>query len=103
MSAALHPQDGARFLLERVGAGTPAEAAYAATIYTPTEAFAYRARLAADGEVTLEPIAAAAPAALEDALRMFARLTARGAPARAADGLGAWPARVLRWRPPRAP
>lgn len=96
MSDALHPPSGARFLLERT-AVSGARATYRAAIYTPGAVYAAVATLSDDGSVELPPTGA--PAALEAALATFARLTARGAAGRRADGLPPWPARVLRWRP----
>ena len=89
----LHPTDGARFLLERVDGST-----YRAAIYTPDAVFEARAVLHEDGTVELPPTGA--PAELDDMLAMIAKLTARGAAKRRADGLPVWPARVMRWRGP---
>jgi hypothetical protein len=94
----LKPTAGARFLLERDGdPGEAARASYRATIFTPTTEHAGRVQLGDDGSVELA--ATGAPAELDAALAMFAKLTARGAAKRREDGLPAWPARVLRWRP----
>jgi len=68
-----------------------------ASIYTPDAAYTSAATLADDGSVDLAPTGA--PAALDEMLAMFAKLTARGAAKRRDDGLPPWPARVLRWRP----
>lgn len=93
----LRPTTGARFLLERDGdPGDAPRATYRATIYTVDADFAGRAVLADDGAVELAPTGA--PAVLDAALAMFAKLTARGASKRRDDGLATWPARVLRWR-----
>jgi hypothetical protein len=94
--APLQPTSGARFLLERT-ADSGARATYRAAIYTPDAVYASTATLSDDGGVELLPTGA--PAALDAALGTFARLTARGAARRREDGLPAWPARVLRWRP----
>jgi hypothetical protein len=72
-------------------------ATYRAAIYTPDAVYASAATLSDDGGVELVPTGA--PDALDDALAMFARLTARGAARRREDGMPPWPARVLRWRP----
>lgn len=96
---ALWPQDGARLLLDRLAA-EPARATYAAWVLTATTEHAYQAALDDTGAVALTAVAtvAAAPADAEDDLRMLARLTARAAAKRVADGLPPWPPRVLRWR-----
>ena len=97
----LHPTDGARFLLERDAAMPHADAArvtYRVSIFTPTETFAARAELGDDGSATLA--ATGAPAELDAAALMFARLVARGAAKKRTDGMPPWPARVLRWRGP---
>ncbi|MBK9033835.1 MAG: hypothetical protein IPL61_21635 [Myxococcales bacterium] len=93
----LWPQDGARLLLDRVAA-EPTRATYAAWVLTATAEHAYQAELDDTGAVALTAVAAATDAAAEDDLRMLARLTARAAAKRAADGLPPWPPRVLRWR-----
>ena len=92
----LTPTAGARFLLERVaehGAG----ATYRATIYTPDAEYATTLELAEDGSVGGD---VAAPPELAQMLGRLAALTARGAAKRRADGLEAWPPRILRWRGP---
>jgi len=90
------PASGARFLLERTSEdGGRAE--YRAAIFVPDASYAAQARLADDGTVELLPTGA--PPELEEMLGMFAKLVARGAAKRRADGLPPWPARVLRWRP----
>ncbi len=97
--SSLRPTAGARFLLERTGApGEAARADYRVVVYTPDAEFAGSAVLGDDGSVELVPTGA--PAILDAALAMFAKLTARGAPKRREDGLPTWPARVLRWRSP---
>lgn len=93
----LHPTDGARYLLERLGpAGDGATARYRAAIYTHDAEFAASATLGDDGSVALEPTGA--PDELHARLATMARLVARDAARLAADGLPAWPERVLRWR-----
>lgn len=108
------PSAGARYTLERrsqseaaegaasgaaAGAAVGSSARYDATIATP--AITYRAELTLrdDGEVTLAFVGDKAPEAFEKALAMFAKLTARSAPARREEGVPVWPARVTRWRP----
>lgn len=97
MSDPRHPTSGVRFLFERL-AETATGASYRAAIYTPTAVFETRAELAEDGSVVLA-CDSGAGAELEAQLAMFGKLTARGAAKRRADGLVAWPVRVLRWRP----
>ena len=89
------PTSGARFLLERVSEDGD-RAAYRASIFTPDASYTATAQLADDGTVELLPTGA--PPELEELLGTFAKLTARGAAKRRADGLPPWPARVLRWR-----
>jgi hypothetical protein len=92
----LRPTSGARFLLERErDDGT--RAVYRAAVFTPDANYESRATLVDDGSVELAPTGAGDE--LDAALAMFAKLTARGAAKRRDDGLVAWPARVLRWRP----
>lgn len=91
----LHPTEGARFLFERTADEGP-RARYRAQIYTPTELFEAAAILGEDGSVELPPTGASAE--LDERLATMARLIARDAAKRRADGLGAWPERVLRWR-----
>ena len=75
-----------------------ARAHYRAAIYTPAHTYAGTAVLDEDGSAAVE--LADAPAELAQALQMIARLTARAAAKKRADGLAPWPARVLRWRGP---
>src|SRR5262249_13672633 len=56
----LHPTDGARYLLERDGAGDAAQARYRATIYTPDAAFTTTAVLDDTGDASLAPSGAPA-------------------------------------------
>ena len=92
----LHPTDGARYLLERQDAGDAVRARYRATIYTPEATFAAEATLGQDGSVELG--ATGAPDDLHARLTSITKLLARDAGKLAADGMPAWPARVLRWR-----
>ena len=92
----LTPTEGARFLLERASEAVD-RAEYRATIYTPSETFAGTAILVDDGTVT---VTIAAPAELVEMVTMLAKLTARAAAKKRADGMPPWPARVLRWRGP---
>ncbi len=102
MSDPLAPAHGARFVLERIGA--PADdassAPYAAAVITHDARADYDAMLGDDGAVSLSPRGARASDEHEQMLAMIAKLVARGAPARRADGLPAWPARITRWRGP---
>ena len=50
-----------------------------------------------DGTVT---VTIAAPTELVEMVTMLAKLTARAAAKKRADGMPPWPARVLRWRGP---
>jgi hypothetical protein len=96
----LTPTEGARFLLERLGE-VGATATYRAAIFTPTATHEGRATLAEDGTVALA--IERGDGALADHveyLEMLAKLTARAAAKKRADGMPPWPARVLRWRGP---
>lgn len=92
----LHPSDGARYLLERDGAGDGAHARYRASIYTPDAAFTAAAVLGDDGSVELPP--SGAPDELHARLVSLARLVARDAARLRDDGMPPWPQRILRWR-----
>jgi len=95
----LTPTEGARFLLERQDeAGTTAT--YRAAIFTPTATFEGRATLSEDGTVALAMAVDGALADHVETLEMLAKLTARSAAKKRADGMPPWPARVLRWRGP---
>jgi len=96
VSEADRPTAGARFVLERTG-DDGARATYRASIYTPDAVYASTAVLADDGGVELAPTGA--PGELDETLATFAKLTARAAAKRRADGLPPWPPRVMRWRP----
>ncbi|MBV8758587.1 MAG: hypothetical protein JO257_14975 [Deltaproteobacteria bacterium] len=96
MNRDLTPTEGVRVLLERRREeGTSCR--YRVELFTPDATYAGEATLGEDGSVELQ---LTAPDELADAARMFAKLTARGAAGRRADGLPPWPARVLRWRGP---
>jgi hypothetical protein len=97
VSESLTPTEGARFLLERVGE-REAGADYRATIFTPDATHAGSAQLGEDGSAVVE--IAGAPAELVDVMQMLAKLMARAAAKKRADGFPLWPARVLRWRGP---
>ncbi len=101
MNRDLHPTDGARYLLERDdpsdgwgGAGPSAR--YRAAIYTRDAEFTTTATLGDDGSVELAP--SGAPDELHARLAAIARLVARDAARLRADGMPAWPQRILRWR-----
>lgn len=96
MARDLHPSDGARYLLERDGAGDAATARYRAAIYTPGEVFTAEAVLGDDGGVQLGPTGA--PDELHARLASIARLVARDAARLRDDGMPPWPQRILRWR-----
>ena len=97
----LAPEAGARLLLELDGEHDGgARAVYRAAVITPDARFDYRAELGDDGEAALAAVDAAAPDELAAALATVAKLTARAAAGKRADGLRPWPPRVLRWRGP---
>ena len=89
---ALRPKEGARLLLALVRADG-GRATYAAWLIKPDGEHGTTAELDDRGTVTL-----AGEFDGVDDLRMLAKLTARAASKRVADGLPAWPPRVLRWR-----
>lgn len=91
----LRPAVGARLLLERV-ASAGDRATYAAWLLTAGGEHAYTAELTDAGDAVLTP----ATGEGADDLLVLARLTARAAARRAADGLPPWPPRILRWRGP---
>lgn len=98
------PSAGARYLLVRQSQdeqGGLACARYEATVTTADATYRAELLLREDGGVELAAGegGAALPEALAKALGMFAKLTARGAPSRRAEGVPLWPARVTRWRP----
>lgn len=97
------PAHGVRYQLERLEAGSPERCRYAVTVATSAASYHGEAVLSADGAVALSPLDPATPPELRAQLEIFARLLARAAPARIADGLPVWPERVQRWRPPPAP
>jgi len=91
----LHPTDGARYLLER-DHELGASARYRVAIYTPDAVFTGEATLGDDGSALLGPTGA--PDELHARLATIARLVARDAAKLRADGMPAWPQRILRWR-----
>lgn len=95
-----HPTDGIRMVLERdTVASDSAAATYVATIYTPEQAFSYRAELSRDGTAVLALIAEPkAPDDFEKRLLNLAKSTARSSERKASDGLEPWPPRIARWR-----
>ena len=97
MQRDLHPTDGARYLLERDDdGGEPGRARYRVAIYTPDAVYAASASLGDDGSVELGPTGA--PDDLHARLTTIAKLVARDAARLRADGMPAWPNRILRWR-----
>jgi hypothetical protein len=101
MQRDLHPTDGARYLLERddgasAGSVEAGVMRYRVAIYTPDTAYTATAALGTDGSVELG--ATGAPAELHARLATIAKLVARDAARLGADGLPAWPQRILRWR-----
>ncbi len=98
------PSAGARYTLERRGTASDApneatSARYDATIATPELTYEAELTLHEDGTFEMAFLGAAPPEALQKALGMFVKLTARSAPSRREDGVPVWPARVTRWRP----
>lgn len=97
MERDLHPTDGARYLLERDSVSDGGSlACYRVAIYTRDAAFTAVATLGVDGRVESSPTGA--PDELHGRLVAIARLVARDAAKRKADGMPAWPQRILRWR-----
>lgn len=93
----LTPTAGVRLLLERDRVdGTRAH--YRASVITPDARHDGTAILDETGAHTLD--VPAAPLALAEPLAMLCKLIARAAAKRIADGLPAWPPRILRWRGP---
>ena len=99
MSDSLTPAHGARFVLELVEASATG-AIYAGAVITADARFDYRAELSESGDVVLSAQGDPATRDHEGMLAMIARLVARGAAGRRADGLQPWPARITRWRGP---
>lgn len=101
-SAPSAPSAGARYLLVRRSQeeeGGLSCARYDAEIATAAVSYRAELLLREDGSFELAPVGEPAPEELQKALGMFAKLTARGAPARRTEGVPVWPARVTRWRP----
>ncbi len=99
--ARLRPTEGARLVLELETAdGEGGGARYRGWVIVTTAAWPYRIELRAGAEPALTAVGDAAPDDLEAALAMIARLTARAAGKKGADGLTPWPHRVQRWRGP---
>jgi hypothetical protein len=97
MARDLHPTDGARYLLELDGElDDRHRARYRVAIYAPGAAFTAAATLGDDGSAALEPTGA--PDELHARLASIAKLVARDAAKRRADGMPPWPGRILRWR-----
>src|SRR4051794_39102061 len=92
----LHPTEGARYLLERDGDGDGPRARYRVAIYVPDTVYVATATLGDDGSVELA--ATGAPDELHARLATIAKLVARDAGKLRADGMPAWPQRILRWR-----
>jgi hypothetical protein len=95
----LAPTAGARFVLE-LDREDAARATYRAAVITPDARADYDAALDDGGGVALIARGTPASAEHEEMLQMIAKLVARGAAGRAADGLPPWPARITRWRGP---
>lgn len=100
LSSDLHPETGARYLLERRSVEDDDQVAvYQASVFTPSQRMDISARMHMDGSVELEGDAAAILGE-RYAKRMLAhaRQVARSAANRSGDGLPPWPQRILRWR-----
>lgn len=95
----LRPSEGARFLLEleREDDGGR-QAHYHGWVLIPTAVFPYHAVLIDEGSATVTALGEPAEADLAAMLEMIAKLTARSAAKKRADGMPPWPHRVLRWR-----
>lgn len=76
-----------------------ASARYTGEIATPSVTYRADLLLREDGTFDLTWVGEAAPESMHKQLSMFAKLTARSAPARREEGVPIWPARVTRWRP----
>ena len=98
--ADLHPQDGARYLLE-LESEQDGRARYRASIFTPDQRFDYDVALEPPSTVEVSPRQRSAEPALESFLVTLATTTARAAKTRAEDGQTPFPPRILRWRGPR--
>jgi hypothetical protein len=96
MASDLHPTAGARYVLELEGAADGSHADYRAAIYTHGALYRATARLGDDGSALVSP--SGAPDELHARLATIARLVARDAARLRADGMPAWPKRVMRWR-----
>jgi len=95
----LRPQVGARFLLQ-LDHADGASAHYRGWVLTAAATWSYAVELSEGGDARLDADGAAAPPEHDTMLTTIARLTARGAARKRADGLPPWPDRVLRWRGP---
>lgn len=97
----LTPTAGARFSFEREAAGEQS-ARYVCTIATPSARYVCVADVDEHGGATLAPPAGAVdvPADLLTTATLLARVFARAAPSRRADGMTMWPPRFVRWRGP---
>jgi len=99
MAEQLHPDSGARYLLEREAIDDDGSSArYLASVFTPTERIDRMATLRRDGTVTLAETADALSDKQRKRLLAHARQVARDVDQRRQDGLPPWPQRVLRWR-----
>jgi len=96
----LKPTAGARFLLERTAVATDERSAsYRASIHTPDRVLEVEAELALEQPPRLTA-SAYADDALHKQLMAIAKQVSRAANKSRADGLPAWPRRVLRWKGP---
>ena len=97
----LTPSAGARFAFEREDANE-GRARYRCTIATPSARYVCLADLDDQGSASLAAEAGGteAPADLLASAVLLARVFARAAPSRRAEGMTMWPPRFVRWRGP---
>jgi hypothetical protein len=88
-----HPESGVRFVLERPYAGGPPWI-YAGHAFTPDARFPLSAEVAADGAVRVR-VEADAPAEVAEKARLVLRALYKQSQA---DGDGAPPRKIVRWR-----
>src|SRR5690606_9775544 len=103
-AALSHPEQGARYALERASEAGDA-ATYRASIYTPDQRYDYDLTLALGGEPALSPSGTEPPPPAREQLvaqlLAIAKQVTRKAGKARDDGLPqVWPRRVLRWKGP---
>lgn len=92
----LHPDNGARVLLERL-TETGEEARYAVTLYLPEQKLVGTARVMRGGQSELE-VSGDPP---EWARKITLAFLRQAGIHRGAGGVPSWPRRLMRWRPER--